>query len=133
MSRPAGAARRRRGEALRQAAIVVITFLWFAPILWIVLTAFKDRPDVYQMSVLFKPTLQNFAAAFQPPYVLGERLLNSVLVTLGTLVIAIPVATAAAYAFSRYRFPGGGLWPLGLLSTQFLPPVLVCAHPQSHF
>ena len=119
------AGRRRRADALRRAAIVVISLLWFAPILWIVLTAFKDRPDVYQMSVFFKPTLQNFVAAFQPPYVLGERLLNSVLVTLGTLVVAIPVSTAAAYALSRYRFPGGGLWPLGLLSTQFLPPVII--------
>ena len=118
-------ARRHRAETLRRVLIVLITFLWFAPILWIVLTAFKARPDVYQMSVLFTPTLQNFVAAFEAPYVLGDRLLNSVLVTLGTLVIAIPVSTAAAYAFSRFRFPGGALWPLGLLSTQFLPPVII--------
>lgn len=121
----AARARRHRAEILRMMLIVLITFLWFAPILWIVLTAFKARPDVYQMSVLFTPTLQNFFAAFQAPYVLGDRLLNSVLVTLGTLLIAIPVSTAAAYAFSRFRFPGGALWPLGLLSTQFLPPVII--------
>ena len=118
-------ARRRRAEILRRLLIVLITFLWFAPILWIILTAFKARPDVYQMSVFFTPTLQNFVAAFEAPYVLGDRLLNSVLVTLGTLLIAIPASTAAAYAFSRYRFPGGALWPLGLLSTQFLPPVII--------
>ncbi len=110
---------------LRRVLIVLITFLWFAPILWIVLTAFKARPDVYSMSVLFVPTLENFLAAFEPPYMLGDRLLNSVLVTLGTLIIAIPASTAAAYAFSRFRFPGGDLWPLGLLSTQFLPPVII--------
>ena len=122
---PKALVRRRRVETLRRMLIVLITFLWFAPILWIVLTAFKDRPDVYSMSVIFLPTLQNFISAFNAPYLLGDRLLNSVVVTLGTLVIAIPASTAAAYAFSRFRFPGGAAWPLGLLSTQFLPPVII--------
>ena len=119
------AARKRRAEAFRIVSIVLITFLWFAPILWIALTAFKSRPDVYSMSVLFTPTLENFVAAFGAPYVLGDRLLNSILVTLGTLAVAIPASTAAAYALSRFRFPGGAIWPLGLLSTQFLPPVII--------
>src|SRR5690606_32798650 len=44
---------------------------------------------------------------------------------LGTLIIALPVSTAAAYSFSRYRFPGGKIWPLVLLATQFLPPVII--------
>jgi multiple sugar transport system permease protein len=34
-------------------------------------------------------------------------------------------ATAAAYAFSRFRFPGGSAWSLGVLATQFIPPVIV--------
>jgi multiple sugar transport system permease protein len=46
-------------------------------------------------------------------------------VTAGTLAITLPVSTAAAYAFSRYRFPGGQAWPLILLATQFLPPVII--------
>lgn len=119
------AQRQRRVEATRIVLIVLVTLLWFAPILWIMLTAFKSRPDVYSMSVLFTPTLENFVVAFEVPYLLGDRLLNSILVTLGTLVIAIPASTAAAYALSRFRFPGGVIWPLGLLSTQFLPPVII--------
>ena len=47
------AARQRRTEVLRIVLIVLITFVWFAPILWIALTAFKSRPDVYSMSVAF--------------------------------------------------------------------------------
>lgn len=116
---------RQRAAIIRRLLILVITFLWFAPILWILLTAFKARPDVYSMSLLFMPTVENFVAAFQAPYFLGDRLLNSVLVTVGTLLIAIPTSTAAAYALARFKFPGGALWPLGLLSTQFLPPVII--------
>jgi multiple sugar transport system permease protein len=39
--------------------------------------------------------------------------------------LSLPIATAAAYAFSRFRFPGGRAWSLGVLATQFIPPVVV--------
>jgi multiple sugar transport system permease protein len=105
--------------------IWVVTIIWFAPVIWIVATAFKPRADVFSLTVFFKPTLDSLLAAFSPPYLVGERLWNSIVVTAGTLAITLPVSTAAAYAFSRYRFPGGQAWPLILLATQFLPPVII--------
>lgn len=126
---PASAALRphtRRHKHLgRNIAIVVITLLWVLPVVWIIATAFKPRADVFSLAVLFKPTWANVVASFQSPYLVGARLLNSVLVTAGTLAIAIPVSTVAAYAFSRFRFPGGQTAPLVLLATQFLPPVII--------
>jgi len=115
---------RRRG-GLRRLAIWLVAGIWFAPVVWIVATAFKPRLDVYSLALLFRPTLDNFFSAFGSPYLLGERLANSVLVTAGTLAMAIPISTLAAYAFSRFRFPGGQLGPLLLLATQFLPPVII--------
>ena len=99
---------------LRTAAIIAVAIVWLAPVVWIVATAFKAPRDTLSPSLWFTPTLQNFVTAFGAPYFLGGRLLNSVLVSVGTLVVSIPVATAAAYAFSRFRFPGGQIWPLGL-------------------
>lgn len=123
---PAATARRRRQRGLaRRLAICLVTLIWFAPVAWIVATAFKPRLDVYSLALWFRPTLDSIVAAFGSPYLLGERLFNSVFVTAGTLLMAIPVATLAAYAFSRFRFPGGQLGPLLLLATQFLPPVII--------
>jgi len=104
-------------------ALVVVT--WIAPVAWILATAFKPRADVYDLAVLFEPTLASLRAAFASPYSLGARLVNSLIVTAGTLIVAIPAATMAAYAFSRFRFPGGQAGPLLLLATQFLPPVII--------
>jgi len=115
----------RRSLPWRGIAIWVIAALWIAPVVWIIATAFKPRADVYSLAVLFTPTLDSLLSAFDSPYLLGARLLNSLLVTAGTLVMAIPVATLAAYAFSRFRFPGGQVGPLLLLATQFLPPVII--------
>jgi multiple sugar transport system permease protein len=98
---------------------------FFGPVVWIMLTALKEPRDVYSLSVIFTPTLDNIRAAFSSPYFLGQRTLNSLIVTFGTLLLSIPIATAAAYAFSRFRFPGGSAWSLGVLATQFIPPVIV--------
>ncbi|RYY72475.1 MAG: carbohydrate ABC transporter permease, partial [Comamonadaceae bacterium] len=120
-----GSARGRRKRWLRATAIAAITALWILPVLWIMATAFKPRVDVFALAIAFKPTLANLATAFGAPYLLGSRLVNSLLVTAGTLAIAVPVSTLAAYAFSRFRFPGGNAAPLVLLGTQFLPPVII--------
>ncbi len=119
------AGRRRLGRVARTLTILLVALVFFGPIVWIVLTAFKAPRDVYALSLLFEPTLANLKAAFGSPYFLGSRTLNSVIVTLGTIVLSLPIATAAAYAFSRFRFPGGSAWPLGMLATQFIPPVIV--------
>jgi multiple sugar transport system permease protein len=116
---------RRVRRALHVAAILLVATIFAGPILWILATAFKAPRDVYTLSLLFEPTLDNIRMAFESPFFLGSRTLNSVIVTLGTLALSLPIATAAAYAFSRFRFPGGGTWPLGVLATQFIPPVIV--------
>jgi multiple sugar transport system permease protein len=105
--------------------ILAVGAFFLAPVLWIFATAFKAPRDVYALSIVFTPTLENFRTVLEPPYSLGHRLMNSVIVTLGTLVVALPVATLSAYAFSRFRFPGGTAWPLGILATQFIPPVII--------
>lgn len=125
----AKAAKRRRnrlmGRILWVLAVLVITFIWLAPVAWIAATAFKAPRDVLSLNVWFTPTLENFRSALGPNYQLGNRLWNSTIVAIGTLLVSIPVATAAAYAFSRFRFPGGVVWPLALLATQFVPAVMV--------
>lgn len=110
---------------LRAAAILLVLAVFMAPILWIAATAFKSPRDVYALRLFFTPTTENFAAAVGAPYFLGNRTMNSVIVTLLTLVLSLPIATLAAYAFSRFRLPGGAVWPLGVLATQFVPPVII--------
>jgi multiple sugar transport system permease protein len=95
------------------------------PVAWLVLTAFKLPRDVYEITWLFQPTAENFAIIFQPPWNLGRRIANSVIVAAATVAIAIPVATLAAYSFSRFDFfMKRGLFYL-ILATQFVPAVVI--------
>ena len=112
-------------EALRVALIVLVALVMMVPIAWIILAAFKQHVDVYQLKLLFRPTLENFALVFDSPYHLGRKLLNSTIVSLVTVAIAIPIATGAAYSFSRFRMRGERVLFVMILATQFVPAVVI--------
>lgn len=95
------------------------------PIFWMVITSFKVARDAYSTKVFFSPTLNNFISIFQDPYNFGPLLINSIIVSLATVSVAIPTATCAAYAFSRYQFQGKNALMVAVLSSQFVPPVVV--------
>lgn len=106
------------------AAVATLVFI-LLPIVWIALTAFKNDGDAFSLKVLFTPTLENFRAIFETPLSFGPLLVNSLVVSIATLVIAIPLALMAAYAFSRYTFVGNTGLLIWVLATQFIPPVVV--------
>ncbi len=106
------------------AGVVIIVFLVF-PIFWIALTAFKPERYVFSTEFRFAPTLDSFRAIFQDPLAFGPLTVNSLVISTSTVLIAMPLAVMAAYAFSRYTFRGQQPLLIWVLITQFLPPVVV--------
>jgi multiple sugar transport system permease protein len=119
------ATRRRLARTVESAVLVLTLVIIVFPIAWIITTAFKLPRDVYDLSIVFPPTVNNFAIAFAAPWNLGHKLLNSVIVSGVTVAIAVPIATLAAYSFSRFDFfMKRGLF-LMVLATQFIPAVVI--------
>ena len=112
-------------EGIRILLIVVTAAVMMIPILWIAMAAFKTHVDVYQLKVFFTPTLENFHTVFQSPYSLHDKLFNSTIVALATVLVAIPMATMAAYSFSRFRLVGERIMFVMILATQFVPAVVI--------
>lgn len=123
----AASARRRRaiGNAVQAAILLLVIFLILFPIVWMGLTAFKRPVDLFDLTIFFTPTFDNFRTIFSPPWNIGRTLLNSTIVATLTVLISIPCSTLAAYAFSRFemRFKGGLFFTI--LATQFIPAVVV--------
>jgi len=105
--------------------IAIFTLVMIIPIVWIALAAFKQHVDVYQLKIFFSPTLENFVTVFEEPYRLGDKLLNSTIVATATVALAIPIATCAAYSFSRFYLVGRTLLLVLILATQFVPAVVI--------
>jgi len=95
------------------------------PMLWIGLTSLKTYRQAFTLDIFFEPTLDNFKIIFDEPYSFGPKLVNSLIVGIVTILIAIPLAMMAAYAFSRFRFWGSNLLMVWVLTTQFIPPVVI--------
>ena len=99
-----------------------VALLFFAPVLWILMTGFKETADILTTppKFIFKPSLDNIrrvlAEAETLPY-----FINSLWLAVGSVVVAVAVSFPAAYAFSRWKFPFTDFLMFLLLSTRFIP------------
>ncbi|WP_299685954.1 carbohydrate ABC transporter permease [uncultured Tateyamaria sp.] len=120
-----GKRKKQVARAIQTALILMAIFVMLVPIIWIFMAAFKTHVDVYQLKLFFTPTFANFGTVFDAPYNLGDKLLNSTIIAFVTVVLAIPIATMAAYSFSRFRLRGETAMLVVILATQFVPAVVI--------
>ena len=121
--------RRIRGNVIFGLALVPFVLFAAFPVYWMVLTAFKQVNDLYNLQnnpILFHlaPTMDQVNYLFQhTPY--ATWFVNTVevggLVVLVTLVICVP----AAYVLSRTSFPGSTSLGIGIFLTYLVPPTLL--------
>ena len=109
-------------ESIFALGILAFTML---PIVWLALTSFKPENKVYTLDVFFTPTFQNYITIFTAPYDEGRLLLNSVIIAIVTVAISIPLGVMGAYVFSRFHFRGSQIMMVGVLATQFIPPLVI--------
>lgn len=129
----AQAAQRRRSTQRRRTVVkwleggvlVAVAIIIMFPILWMVLTAFKHPSYVYTYTMWFPPTLENFREVFSERWRILDKVVNSTVIAVCTVSIAIPIAVSAAYAFSRLRFPLKRTMFQWILLTQFIPAVTI--------
>lgn len=104
-------------------AIVLVSFY---PTIWMVLSAFKTNREIFRDPFGLPGTWhwEHFAEAWEVGG-LGRLYLNSLIVTGTAVTITVVFATAAAFGFSRLRFPGRTLCYRLLLIGLLLPPPVV--------
>jgi multiple sugar transport system permease protein len=114
-----------RPHLLRFAAAFVV-LMWLFPIYWIILTSFKPIVEINSAvpSFIFTPTLENYRDLFGQ-FEFTHVLLNSLVVTVATVVVCIVLGVMAAYALGRMNVPGEKHIALWILSLRFLPPIAV--------
>jgi len=101
---------------------VALSFVVIAPVLWILSLSLKSSSEAIGNSLLpAVPKFGNFTQAWTE-YTLGTFFLNSVVVTVASVVATLFVSILAAYSFTRLKFRGSE-WVFGfLLLGLILPP-----------
>jgi arabinogalactan oligomer/maltooligosaccharide transport system permease protein len=118
--------------------IYVVVTLY--PLLWVVTIGFSGQQGLMIVDIPSNATLldrlraimpwpahlsmSNFVSVFtEQPF--ARWLLNSVIVATATTILGVFLACTAAYAFSRFRFPGRRVGLMSFLVSQMFPGTLM--------
>jgi len=112
--------------------LVVIGALFIlTPIFWMLTIALRPSAELYISPFPLlppTPTLDNFINVITNrttvPAHLEQGFLRSLIVALSTTVLAVAIASLAAYALARFNFRGRESYGIFMLTTQMMPAVL---------
>jgi multiple sugar transport system permease protein len=111
---------------------LVLMLLYTAvPMIWMLLTSIKSGFAAMQFPPQWwpsEPTLASYQKLLDPTNSVGQDFLrffwNSLLVSTATTILAVIVAVPAAYAFSRFDFPGRKFLFFAVLLRNMFPAVI---------
>ena len=114
-----------------RAFLAVLLFFTVMPMAWMVITSLKTGFAAMQYPPQWwpaEPTLDNYIRLVDPRGSVGQDFLryfwNSMFVSVLTTIAAVVVAVPAAYAFSRFRFPGRSFLFFAVLLRNMFPAVI---------
>jgi len=101
---------RRRFSAaglLASGALVLIAFVFFMPMIWMILSSFKSNSAIFRSPFALPESidLSRWVRAWEVGNI-GQYGFNSAIVTAASVLLILLLGSAAAFAFSRYRFKG---------------------------
>ena len=122
------------------ALLIAATAVTIYPVLWVVSIAFSGKQSLAIADLPSDPGFRDRLRAITPwpehwtasnfvsvmtdqPF--ARWLLNSTLVALFTTVLGVFLACTAAYAFSRFKFPGRRVGMMAFLVSQMFPGTLM--------
>ncbi|MEW1934197.1 carbohydrate ABC transporter permease [Rhodococcus sp. NPDC079359] len=114
---------RRSANILGYAAMVAVLLMIGLPLFWILITSFKDRPDIYVQPVTWWPSVfhpQNYGeATTEVPFFTYLR--NSIIITTAVSSIKFVLGVLSAYGLVFLRFPGKNIVFLVIIAALMVP------------
>jgi multiple sugar transport system permease protein len=120
--------RRRVGSGVEIVLLTLLAVVMLFPLLWMLETALKDTRDIYAVPAKvfnFSPTLEHIKDVFSADSPVFSGFQNSVIVAAASTIIATVLGVPAAWAYSRLAIPAKKDQLFFILSTRFMPPVVV--------
>jgi len=117
-----------RGLAI--GAMGFIALFYLAPLFWLFDTSFRPKVEIFNVPprILQAPPWETFRSyslsSFQVAinrYQMHQGFFNSVLITVGAIILTLLVCSLAAYAFALLKFPGRDIIFYCILATMMLP------------
>ncbi|WP_371779581.1 carbohydrate ABC transporter permease [Streptosporangium subroseum] len=104
--------------------LLAVALLWtLVPLLWMLLSSFKNRTDVTSATpqVLFTPTMDNYRNLFTGSNNLGPYIWHSVLAAGISALLAVCLGALAGYGLARTQMRGKKHLAFWIISTRMAP------------
>ncbi|CDZ45747.1 carbohydrate ABC transporter permease [Neorhizobium galegae] len=110
-------------------AVLLLCVVWFTPVLSLFVTTFRSESDSSQTGwwhafAEWRPALSNYIEAMYLTGV-GRSVVNSIVLTVPTVLGTVLFSAIGAFALARMRFRGRIALFLAMVGFQVLPPQLV--------
>ncbi|TDE58411.1 carbohydrate ABC transporter permease [Nonomuraea mesophila] len=108
---------------LAAAALAIGCLLWIYPFLWMVAASLKTSAEVFTQGLGLlpgNPQWENYERAWGDAQ-FGKYLLNTVIVTVATVVVVVVRCAMAGYVLARHEFRGRKIVMGTLIATLFVP------------
>jgi alpha-glucoside transport system permease protein len=124
--RRAVAAKTKLSSPAASAIAIIIAVLWTVPTLGLLVTSFRPELDIRRSGwwTFFSDpqfTLDNYNEVLYGGTNFAALFVNSLVITLPSVVIPITLALLAAYAFAWIKFPGRNLLFVAVFALQVVP------------
>ena len=103
------------------AGLLLTCAIILIPLLWVIRTSLLPESLSYSPELMPAATLDNYIALFTMTRY-GQSYLNSLVVAVGSVAVALPFACMTGYAFARFK-TSGRAGRFAVLAIQMLPPV----------
>ncbi len=113
------------GNVVRFVLFSAMILIWAFPVLWVILTSFKQRTDIFALppKIFFDPTVEHYIEAFIRSGDIALGTFNSIIVATATTLFTLLLAVPAGYAFSRVTFKFRSQLSFFALISQMAPPI----------
>ncbi|MDD3429555.1 MAG: carbohydrate ABC transporter permease, partial [Oscillospiraceae bacterium] len=118
------------GNFFKYAVLIIVGLIMIYPLLWMVGATFKSNAEIFTSIGLIpkNPTLDGYKNAFNnyggKINLLGS-MINTYSYVIPKVIFTVISATIAAYGFGRFRFKGRDFLFALLMSTLFLPQMVL--------
>lgn len=96
----------------------ILALIFIAPLVWVIISSFSPQAGSAQTDGW---GVNNYITLFNYQAGLPTYLINSVIISLITIVLSVVVCTTAGYSFSRFEYPGRNLGFMVTLSILMVP------------
>lgn len=115
---------------LRYFVLILVGLVMIYPLLWMVGATFKSNAEIFSSIGLFtkNPTLEGYKLAmsnYGGEINVLKAMINTFSYVIPKVVFTVISATITAYGFGRFEFKGKGILFAVLMSTLFLPQVVL--------